>query len=339
MPPPIINNPAASDARAARSLFSRVFGGRLRARTPINTDIAARDLTLPEPFFLCGFGKSGTNWVGNLLNLHPAIRCDGEWHFQHFFHAWEEFAKYPWQLGSRQPARRVARRHVERLIRECLATMAEGRPGVTLVGDRSPRPLRELIPGSKTIYVYRDGRDVVVSYTFHHLRAGEAHHFPEHLRESFIHHQRAFRDDPGAMGPDSPGLLADEAWVRATARFWAGRVLGDLKRGAGTDTPTLLNIRYETLHADVSAECARMYRFLGLDPSLAISPTQQNRTAPGFARSPAEDEQRESLYRKGAIGDWRRFATPTFTGWLDDEAGEALSRLGYEPSTAASCSG
>lgn len=127
----------------------------------------------PEPFFLCGFGKSGTNWVGNLLNLHPAICCDGEWHFQHFFYAWEEFAKYPWQLGSRQPVRRVARANVERLIRECLATLAEGWPGVTLVGDRSPRPLRELVRGSRTIYVYRDGREVVVSYTFHRLHAGE----------------------------------------------------------------------------------------------------------------------------------------------------------------------
>ena len=48
-----------------------------------------------QPFFLCGFGKSGTNWVGNLLNLHPRIMSVGEWHFQHFLHAWDEFTKYP----------------------------------------------------------------------------------------------------------------------------------------------------------------------------------------------------------------------------------------------------
>ncbi|QKK09367.1 MAG: hypothetical protein HND58_15185 [Planctomycetota bacterium] len=283
----------------------------------------------PDPFFLCGFGKSGTNWVGNLLNLHPAVRCTGEWHFQHFLHAWEEFAKHPWQLGSNEPARRVARANVERLIRECLATTAEGQPGVTLVGDRSPRPLRELVRGSKTIYVYRDGRDVVVSYTFHHLRAGEAHHFPQHLRESFTRHQQAFRDNPDAMGPDDPGLLADEAWVRETARFWGWRVLEDIRHGAGTDTPTLLSVRYEDLHADVAAQCRRMYDFLGLDPAQATPPEHDARTAPGFDRDDDTTEDRQSLYRKGAVGDWQRFATPEFNRWLREEAGEALERLGY----------
>ncbi|MDQ7014472.1 MAG: sulfotransferase domain-containing protein [Planctomycetota bacterium] len=297
----------------------------------------------PEPFFLCGFGKSGTNRVGNLLNLHPEIRCDGEWHFQHFFRAWDEFSKYPWQLGSRQPARAIARAGVERLIGDCLATLAEGRPGVRLVGDRSPRPLRELVRGSKTIYVLRDGRDVVVSYTFHHLRAGEAHHFPKHLRESFTRHQRAFRADPGAMSPQHPGLLGDEAWVRETARFWAGRVLEDRTRGAGTDPDAgsdspaagsdspaaLLTIRYERLHADVAAECRRMYTFLGVDPARATPPDQSRRTAPGFGKTDPASENRKSLYRKGAVGDWKRFATPEFTRWLQEEAGEALEQLGY----------
>ncbi len=278
----------------------------------------------PTPFFLCGFGKSGTNWVANLLNLHPAILCDGEWHFQHFLHAWEEFAKYPWQLGSRQPARHIAREHVERLIRECLSTMADRKPGVRLVGDRSPRPLQELIRGAKTIYVYRDGRDVLVSYTFHHLRAGKAHHFPEHLRESFTRHKHAFQQDPDAMSPDNPGLLADEAWVRETARFWAWRVLDDIKHGAGTETDTLLNIRYEDLHQDLTSQCTRMYALLGVDPHKATPPTLKTGTATGFSQ-----ENRKSLYRKGAVGDWQRFASPEFVQWSNEEACEALEQLGY----------
>lgn len=293
---------------------------------PVSMSLLSRHKATPapDPFFLCGFGKSGTNWVGNLLNLHPAIRCDGEWHFQHFFHAWEEFAKYPWQLGSRQPARRIARANVERLIRECLATQAGGRPGVTLVGDRSPRPLRELIRGSKTIYVCRDGRDVVISYTFHHLRIRKPSNFPEHLRDSFNRHKHAFQQDPDAMSPDNPGLLADEAWVRATARFWAWRVLEDIEHGAGTDTGTLLNIRYESLHQDLAGQCTRMYAFLGVDPRKATPPTLKTGTAAGFAQ-----ESRTSLYRKGAVGDWQRFATPDFTRWIQEEAGEAQEQLGY----------
>ncbi|MBK7404647.1 MAG: sulfotransferase domain-containing protein [Phycisphaerales bacterium] len=278
----------------------------------------------PEPFFLCGFGKSGTNWVGNLLNLHPAIRCEGEFHFQHFFAALDEFTKYPWQVGSREAVRTLAREGVERLVRESLATLAHGRPGVRLVGDRSPRPLRELVRGAKTIYVYRDGRDVVVSYTFHHLRVGEAHHFPERLRASFVRHQAAFREDPGVMGRERPGLLGDEAWVRETARFWAWRILADLKQGATVDSATLLNQRYEDLHADLAGQCRRMYAFLGVDHGLARAPSVEGRTAAGFGR-----EDRQSFFRRGEVGDWRRFATPEFCRWLREEAGEALARLGY----------
>lgn len=283
-----------------------------------------RAAAVPEPFFLCGFGKSGTNWVGNLLNLHPRIACDGEWHFQHFALALEEFTRHPWQLGHREPGLSAARGGVERLIRECMATMAEGKPGVRMVGDRSPRPLRELLPGAKTIYVFRDGRDVLVSYTFHHLRAGEAHHFPERLRESFARHQLAFRADPDSMSPERPGLLGDEAWVRETARFWAWRVLADAERGAGADSPTLLNIRYEDLHADLADRCSRMYGFLGLDPAEAEAPSREGGTAAGFDR-----EDRESLYRKGAVGDWREWAGDGFRRWTREEMGEALERLGY----------
>jgi hypothetical protein len=278
----------------------------------------------PEPFFLCGFGKSGTNWVGRLLNLHPEIRCDGEFHFQHFADALEEFVKYPWQVGSREPMRSVAREGVERLIAESLATLAAGRPSVRLVGDRSPRPLRELIRGAKTIYVYRDGRDVAVSYTFHHLRVGEAHHFPERLRESFTRHQREFRGDPTRMGPDHPGLLGDEAWVRETARFWAWRVRADIEQGAGIDTPTLLNIRYEDLHADVAGHCRRLYEFLGVDPAAAAPPSRDNATEAGFGR-----EDPRSFNRKGEVGDWRRFGDGPFSKWVEEEAGEVLGALGY----------
>ena len=232
--------------------------------------------------------------------------------------------KYPWQVGSREPVRSVAREGVERLIAASLATLAAGRPGVRLVGDRSPRALRELIRGAKTIYVCRDGRDVVVSYTFHHLRVGEARHFPEPLRAGFERCQREFREDPARMGPEQPGLLGNEAWVRETARFWAWRVLADLDRGAMVDTPTLLNVRYEGLHADAAGQCRRMYGFLGVDPALATAPEAGSATAPGFGR-----EDPRSFNRKGEVGDWRRFGDGPFSKWVEEEAGEVLGALGY----------
>ena len=277
-----------------------------------------------EVFFLCGFGKSGTNWVGNLLNLHPHVLCDGEWQFQHFFHAWETFARHPWQLGSRQPARRVARAGVERLIRECLETMVASKPGASLLGDRSPRPLVPIVRGARTIYVFRDGRDVLVSFTYHHLRAGTGAGFPDEIRGLFAGFQREFAAEPDAFGPDRPGLLGEEAWVRETSRFWGWRVLQDLERGREMPAGTLHRVRYEDLHADVARACREMYEFLGVDPDAADPPSTETRTLPGFDR-----EDRRSLYRKGEAGAWRAYSSPAFDRWVREEAGEALDALGY----------
>ena len=33
-------------------------------------------------FFVRGHPRSGTNWVGALLNLHPQVNCFGEFHFE-----------------------------------------------------------------------------------------------------------------------------------------------------------------------------------------------------------------------------------------------------------------
>ncbi len=48
-------------------------------------------------------------------------------------------------------------------------------------------------------------------------------------------------------------------------------------------------------------------------------------TAPGFA-----NEDPLSHYRKGAVGGWRKYFTPTVIGWYKEEAGEQLIKEGYE---------
>ncbi|MFN9877370.1 MAG: hypothetical protein ACK557_02725, partial [Planctomycetota bacterium] len=41
---------------------------------------------MDEKRFFClrGFMKSGTNWLGSLLDNHPAVSCQGEYHWQEF---------------------------------------------------------------------------------------------------------------------------------------------------------------------------------------------------------------------------------------------------------------
>ena len=86
-----------------------------------------------------------------------------------------------------------------------------------------------------------------------------------------------------------------------------------------TSTPTLLP------SADASTSSSASI------PARPAPPTAKEGTTPGFAC-----ENRRSLYRKGIVGDWQRFATPGFVRWIKEEAGEALEQLGYgwEPTHA-----
>src|SRR6059058_5661183 len=49
-----------------------------------------------ELFFVRGHPRSGTNWVGALLNLHPQINCFGEFHFEDIRNAIDTLQAQPW---------------------------------------------------------------------------------------------------------------------------------------------------------------------------------------------------------------------------------------------------
>ncbi|MEM9167493.1 MAG: sulfotransferase, partial [Planctomycetota bacterium] len=183
-------------------------------------------------FFVCGFGKSGTNWVNNLLNLHPAVRCDGEFYLSSFGTALEQFTGPPHQVGHAEPHRSVATEGVYDLIRRLMLLNLRENPDATVLGDRSPRPLTQLLPGAPTFWLVRDGRDVVVSYTYHYLRLKPSfniRHWSESTRDFFMPYAERFHANP----PDScfeaaRDLLAQKRWVGFVSSQWAKRVTMDL---------------------------------------------------------------------------------------------------------------
>lgn len=281
-----------------------------------------------RPGFLVGYGKSGTNWAGSLLNLHPRVRCDGEFHFEHFLEARRRFEEGPWLVGHRPEVREVTVAALEALVRGAMRAAARAKPGVSWIIDRTPRPFEVLIPGAPHFYLVRDGRDALVSFTFHQLRAGHPDRFPPEVRGWLTPHWEAFRRDPEAMGPGAPGLLGEEQWVRFHARRWAEQVRRDheavaLAQKAGTP---VLAVKYEDLHADTERWRARMYEHLGLDPARAAPISAESRTTAGFAL-----EDRRSFYRKGQVGDWKNYGSGGFRAWFKEETGSVLVELGYEP--------
>jgi len=87
----------------------------------------------------------------------------------------------------------------------------------------------------------------------------------------------------------------------------------------------VMSIRYEDLHQETEKIRQTMYRFLDLDASRALPlDSGRHKTSPGFV-----EEDPQSLYRKGSIGDWKNYFSPSTNQVFEEFAGDTLSRHGY----------
>lgn len=282
-------------------------------------------------FFLCGHPRSGTHWMQSLLNLHPRINIQGEYHFEMLYGGLWQFEKHDWHLGHHDPMREVARRNMQRLVRECMLTTMDIRPGADTLGDMTPREVFQVLPGAPTIHLVRDGRDVCVSWTFHQLRIDNELITRDAWKQEMGALLDRLRADPRHFEHQPQELLSCEAWVRHVARVWATRGRRDefakAKYERGDLDGKVLEVRYEAVHDDPEAERTRMYRFLGLDPAEA-SPIEANPlAAPGFG---GKGQGPTSFYRSGKRGEWETYFTAEARRWFKEEAGEMLITLGYE---------
>jgi len=291
--------------------------------TPSENTIQGKDGRKHRIFFVRGHMRSGTNWTGALLNLHPRISCCGEFHFERLGAAFDHFCERRWLAEKGMPVAEAARDMFAETIRRCIGAVIPAKPHAMWVGDRTPAPIDRLLPGAPTIHIVRDGRDVLVSWMFHRLGMDQPLATAElqAWRETFLDRPSLFVEEPQR-------LLCHEPLVRERARIWREHVVADLATiAAAQHDPRgpVLSLTYESLHEDVEARRAEMYEFLGLDPAEAEPLGDDNWTRPGFDRvNPS------SFYRQGEVGAWRRYFTPDAERWFKEEAGDALVRLGYE---------
>lgn len=279
-------------------------------------------------FFLVGNVRSGTNWIGNILNLHPRINIEGEFHWQFVWEALQHCMNLPFGKLRFDEINRVAMAGFEKMITDCVIAATDPKPGAYWIGDRTPRPLEILIPNKPHFVVVRDGRDVMVSWTFHEFGLGgpKTEPFWDRMQSDI----QGFAADRDYFQKHPERLFADDMWVTALATNWAERVHHDIdmieKCEAGEVPGRATLVRYEDVYRDPFTEAARMYRFLHLDPEEAKKPSYEDKTLPGnFGR-----EDPTSHFRKGKVGDWERFATPRFKRMFKELAGDALIRAGYE---------
>ena len=276
-------------------------------------------------FFLCGCWKSGTHWIQNILNLHPKVKMKGEYHFEHLLDGLERFTTPKWYKGSIPHAKAVANDAMENLVRRVMYVTTRRFPQVVWLGDRSPRPLREVIRGAPMYWLLRDGRDILVSWSFHWLRSEGAG--APYIRETLKKLRPEFASDPDRFRNPDYGLLGNDHWVRITARQWAGYIAHDFDAYPRllADGTAVHKVVYEELHQRPWEGAEAIYRFLGLDPAEARPLSVETKTLPGFKK-----EDLNSATRKGQTGDWRNYFNDRITRIFKEEAGEALIRAGYE---------
>jgi aryl sulfotransferase len=179
-----------------------------------------------------------------------------------------------------------------------------------------------LFPASATrgaVYVVRDPRAVVVSFSHHSVRPVD---------------EMIERMESDAAFGRTRGRLHQQ--IHEQLYRWSDHAASWLA------APFPVHVlRYEDMHADPAAAFAGLARFLGLpsDPeriAVAVDATvfsrlQAQERAAGFSEKP---HKAEAFFREGSVDGWRRVLTPEQAARIVAAHGAVMQRLGYDVSLA-----
>jgi hypothetical protein len=268
--------------------------------------------TSDSPIFIVGCARSGTTLLRDLLRSHPHLTFPGESYFIPIF-----FRSYPEPRNAREASRLAARILGLRWIRDwriplspdsfvdcrsyreiiCrLYQLWAGHENKPRWGDKTPSyalnipVLLKLFPRAKVIHIYRDGRDVALSWM------------------------------QIWSGPRS---------VFAAARLWRDIVRTGRRFGATLPPETYLEVRYETLIQQPVETMKTVCAFVGepfceavLHPNRLASEDARKRWtgSPGF----------KAQVVTGNLAKWRTKMSVADRGVFESVAGDLLASLGYE---------
>lgn len=298
-------------------------------------------------FFVLGYQKSGTTWVATLLRAHPEVHCDGEGHF----HRGDDARRYlPNVLASCAGLCEWMSEHSNLWLRgrdfqeevEFLAAnitravmhRAAARKGKRLVGDKSglvgPQAVASIyrmFPGSRILHVVRDPRDVAVSKCFHLWRgvSDGRHELPPEEEEI----RRSYFADPKAFSARGRSIFHSH-FLNAFAEEWSAWVTGCRDLAETIFGDRYLEVRYEDLHASPEKVLERILTFLGasVEPEVVRSCVDEASFQRQSGRTPGELAPL-SYFRRGIVGDWQNFFTPSDLESFEKRIGPALERMGY----------
>ncbi len=184
----------------------------------------------------------------------------------------------------------------------------------------------------RAFYLYRDGRDVMVSLYFHHLHMGRHSQNPVPRRITRTYEKLFGKSfDPGDIVRNLPRFIEHEFTNpgRGTTLNWRQHV-EDWLRAQGTGNVTYLS--YEGLREDCEATLGRALEDLideEIDPWRLSTTVEKMSMKRQTGRDPGGGDRTQHT-RKGIVGDWKNYFCREAAEIFNEHAGDTLVRLGYE---------
>lgn len=299
-------------------------------------------------FFIFGHARSGTTLLTRLVRLHPRVHCNYQAHFftrppllealvaDEQVGQWLRRRSNRWNQG-RDLSPLVLRAAADFIMERDARRAGKAEPGC-VVGDKSPNSLLDdeavrlmlkIYPDAHLVFIVRDGRDALISHRFQAFIDRQEYTPAEdqRIRDDYIH-------DPAAFLSGQRSIFTAKG-LRNSALGWAKNVTATNQIARQSLGERYLSLRYEDLLARPWEQMARLWTFLGVEPSTA---GLHESLEVEMAQNPDADWQQQKeasiagSLSKGRRGTWRELFTPGDRKIFKEAAGQALIDWGYEPS-------
>jgi Sulfotransferase family len=281
--------------------------------------------------WIFGSSRSGSTWLLRMLSDFNGVVPVDDPHLGHHLGvwrpiplAWAAAEEHPTELTTLlelkadEPGYFFAERYRESwweplrtLISSRFEAQAEGEPDGTMPtyvvkepGSHAAPFLAELFPGSKLIFLLRDGRDVVDSWLDGYRNGSWA--------------------IPGGAFPVSEeGRLPLIRWLSAV---WVVRSRAVRRAFESRPAGSRLLVRYEALRERTAETLADVCELVGLDPERATEIADRHR----FERAPRRARGPRRAMRAAKPGSWRENLSAEEQVAMHEALGSALAEFGYE---------
>lgn len=279
------------------------------------------ELSARQLFFIGGAPRSGTTWLQQMLDAHPAISCRGEALFMK--HLSEPIDALIAQRRTALDAKaRAIFKHTggyplpteddaDYLIGAAILLALDQQEittNIIAIGEKTPENvflfprLKRIFPAAKFIAIARDPRDVLTSawHFFHRAAPGE-----DELaaKTEFI---------KSAIPSLEQGARAMLAFAAANPADTAIVTYDGLQRNQPAILAFLFNLLGVANDEPLVADCIACTAFA----------TQTSGRAPGV-------EDQRAFFRKGIVGDWRGTLPPVLNDLMLQELGWIFPTFGW----------